>query len=173
MEQFNYMLDNLEHQCNQAISVMYNWDDYDYPEGGDFPNNTTIIQRYHLEAEKVNKYYMGVFYYDDTLTMNMRHTLEIKIRNFNKNLFGMDTAEEIESFSDETSPLAEYPFLYYRVHEANTAFGIAKSMKMQRSLRSVSKTTCLKCPKPIRQYQYSWAIATELPQNYSELQCSL
>jgi|TARA_B110001452_G_scaffold237252_1_gene216993 hypothetical protein len=152
---------------------MYNWDDYDYPEGGDFPNNTTIIQRYHLEAEKVNKYYMGVFYYDDTLTMNMRHTLEIKIRNFNKNLFGMDTAEEIESFSDETSPLAEYPFLYYRVHEANTAFGIAKSMKMQRSLRSVSKTTCLKCPKPIRQYQYSWAIATELPQNYSELQCSL
>jgi hypothetical protein len=126
-----------------------------------------------LEAEKVNKYYMGVFYYDDTLTMNMRHTLEIKIRNFNKNLFGMDTAEEIESFSDETSPLAEYPFLYYRVHEANTAFGIAKSMKMQRSLRSVSKTTCLKCPKPIRQYQYSWAIATELPQNYSELQCSL
>jgi hypothetical protein len=152
---------------------MYNWDDYDYPEGGDFPNNTTIIQRYHLEAEKVNKYYMGVFYYDDTLTMNMRHTLEIKIRNFNKNLFGMDTAEEIESFNDETSPLAEYPFLYYRVHEANTAFGIAKSMKMQRSLRSVSKTTCLKCPKPIRQYQYSWAIATELPQNYSELQCSL
>jgi hypothetical protein len=152
---------------------MYNWDDYDYPKGGDFPNNTTIIQRYHLEAEKVNKYYMGVFYYDDTLTMNMRHTLEIKIRNFNKNLFGMDTAEEIESFSDETSPLAEYPFLYYRVHEANTAFGIAKSMKMQRSLRSVSKTTCLKCPKPIRQYQYSWAIATELPQNYSELQCSL
>jgi hypothetical protein len=152
---------------------MYNWDDYDYPEGGDFPNNTTIIQRYHLEAEKVNKYYMGVFYYDDTLTMNMRHTLEVKIRNFNKNLFGMDTAEEIESFNDETSPLAEYPFLYYRVHEANTAFGIAKSMKMQRSLRSVSKTTCLKCPKPIRQYQYSWAIATELPQNYSELQCSL
>jgi hypothetical protein len=152
---------------------MYNWDDYDYPEGGDFPNNTTIIQRYHLEAEKVNKYYMGVFYYDDTLTMNMRHALEIKIRNFNKNLFGMDTAEEIESFNDETSPLAEYPFLYYRVHEANTAFGIAKSMKMQRSLQSVSKTTCLKCPKPIRQYQYSWAIATELPQNYSELQCSL
>ena len=134
------MLNNLEHQCNQAISVVYNWDDYDYTEGGDVPTNISIMQRYHLEAEKVNKYYMGVFYYDDTLTMNTRHKLEIKIRNFNKNLFGMDTAEEIETFSDETSPLAEYPFLYYRVHEANTAFGLAKNMKMQRSLRSASKT---------------------------------
>jgi len=144
MNEFKDMVNDLEGVCRESVSRCFSMDDYedeDREDENEYPNCVAFWNNYYAEAEKVNKFYMAHFYYNDSMTMKERKNLATHMKGFNQNVFGFDSAEGMAQFGGEDAPLSDIEFMYYRVHGAKNAFKNAKKQKVKRALQQFARRT--------------------------------
>ena len=72
MNEFKYMVNGLEDMARESVSRCFSMEDYedeDREDDNEYPNCVAFWTNYHAEAEKVTKFYMAHFYYNDSMTM--------------------------------------------------------------------------------------------------------
>ena len=144
MNEFKRMVNDLEDMGRESVSRCFSMDDYedeDRENDNEYPNCVAFWNNYYAEAEKVNKFYMAHFYYNDSMTMKERKNLATHMKEFNQSVFRTDSAEEMAQFGGEDAPLSDNEFMYYRVHGAKNAFKNAKKQKVKRALQQFARRT--------------------------------
>ncbi len=144
MNEFKDMVNGLEDMARESVSRCFSMEDYedeDREDDNEYPNCVAFWTNYHAEAEKVTKFYMAHFYYNDSMTMKERKNLANHMKEFNQDVFRTDSAEVMEQFGGEDAPLCDHEFMYYRVHGAKNAFKIAKKQKVKRALLQFARRT--------------------------------